>query len=226
MAWEMEDSEAKLERGSKSRLEILSTFLKEPCVDTCGGQWQLCAENVLERNGISKRVFCMAIHQLLEHGRGKHRNLLITGPANCAKTFMLLPLTKIYNSFSNPATSTFAWVGADEAQIMFLNDFRWCQQIIAWHDLLLLLEGELVHLPAPKTHFSRDLVISGTIPIFATSKQQLIYIKGSMMDDRETEMMAVRWRHFIFHSQISEGEQKKISPCGHCFAKMIYENLQ
>ena len=48
---------------------------------------------------------------------------------------------------------SFAWVGAEEAELLFLNDFCWSPQIVPWHDLLLLLEGEPVHVPAPKTHF-------------------------------------------------------------------------
>ena len=59
----------------------------------------------------------------------------------------------MYRSFVNPATSNFAWVGAEEAELLFLNDFCWSPQIVPWHDLLLLLEGQPVHVPAPKTHF-------------------------------------------------------------------------
>ena len=46
------------------------------------------------------------------------------------------------SSFRNPATGTFAWVGAEEAEIIMLNDFRWKPSIIAWADMLLLLEGD------------------------------------------------------------------------------------
>ena len=91
-------------------------------------------------------------------GRGKYRNIFIKGPANCEKTFLLNPLCKIYHTFCNPATSTFAWVGAEEAEIIFLNDFRWAAKIIPWHDMLLLLEGQTVHLPAPKCHYTKDSV--------------------------------------------------------------------
>lgn len=158
---------------------------------------------------------------MLDKGRGKYRNLMITGPANCGKTFILLPLTLIYEAFCNPASTSFAWVGAEKAEIIFLNDFRWSPQIIPWHDLLLLLEGQLVHFPAPKTHFAQDIVLSGQTPVFATGKQPLVFIKGGNVDDTETEMMKVRWNHFTFKSQIPEHEQREIAPCGACFAKFI-----
>ena len=57
----------------------------------------------------------------------------------------------IFNTFSNPATGSFAWIGAEQAEVIFLNDFRWDPKLIAWADLLHALEGDVVHLPAPKT---------------------------------------------------------------------------
>ena len=64
---------------------------------------------------------------------------------NCGKTFLLKPLSLVYRSFVNPATSTFAWVGTEQAELLFRNDFRWSPQVIPWHDLLLLLKGEPIH---------------------------------------------------------------------------------
>ena len=52
--------------------------------------------------------------------------LLIKGPANCAKTFLLNPLNAVYKKFPNPVTTTFAGLGAENAKVIFLNDFRWC----------------------------------------------------------------------------------------------------
>ena len=92
---------------------------------------------------------------LLEKGRGKYRNILLTGPANCGKTFILNPLNVVYKTFSNPASTSFAWIGVENCEILFLNDFRWSSQILAWHDMLLLLEGQTVHLPALKSHYAQ-----------------------------------------------------------------------
>ena len=41
-----------------------------------------------------------------------------------------------------------------------LNDFRWSPSVIQWHYFLLLLEGKLVHLPVPKTHYAKDIVFN------------------------------------------------------------------
>ena len=86
---------------------------------------------------------------------------------------ILNPLNAVYNSFTNAATSTFIWVGAEKAEVIFLNDFRWNPQIIQWHDLLLMLDGQPMHLPAPKSHFSKDLEFTADTQIFCTTKLEL-----------------------------------------------------
>ena len=48
-------------------------------------------------------VFTEAVRNLLEQGRGKFCNILIKGPANTGKTYLLNPLNTIYKSFTNPA---------------------------------------------------------------------------------------------------------------------------
>ena len=83
------------------------------------------ATDILNRNGVD-----VTVRVLLEKGRGKYRNIYLKGPANCGKTFLLNPLNLIYHTFSNPATTTFAWVGAEDADVIFLNDFRWSKEII------------------------------------------------------------------------------------------------
>ena len=145
-----------------------------PCV--CSGRYIQCAYDILLNNGIDICAFATSVYVLLQQGRGKYRNLMIVGPANCGKTLLMNPLSKIYDTFCNPATGTFAWVGAQSAEVIFLNDFRWNPKVLPWHDMLLLLEGHPVHFPAPKTHFSCDILFEKDTPIFCTSKRPLVYI--------------------------------------------------
>lgn len=74
--------------------------------------------------------------------------------------------------------------------------------MIPWHDLLLLLKGQPVHLPAPKTHYEKDILLSTDTPIFVTSSGQICHVKHGVVDETETEMMAVRCRAFKFTVQI------------------------
>ena len=85
---------------------------------------------------------------------------MIIGPANCGKTFFLKPLDTIYRVFLNPANDKYGWVGADKGEVILLQDFRWSRVNISWKDLLLLLEGEIVKLPAPTNKFLSDVIIN------------------------------------------------------------------
>lgn len=200
------------------RIEILYNELRKPCVEGCDGKWLTMAQQVAIRNDIIQQDFADAVRVLLQEGRGKYRNVLLKGPANCGKTFVLNPLNVVFTTFTNPATTTFAWMGA----VIFLNDFRWSAQIIPWHDLLLHLEGQKGHLPAPKTNFSQDVEFTRDTPIFCTCKEELCLVRGGVLDQTETQMMWACWKVYSFHSQIPEEEQKIIPSCLRCFAELIF----
>lgn len=219
--WEIENAPEKLERAQKTRMELLQQAQEGRCVEGCNGQWIVCANEILTNNGISEMYFKDAVKLLLQQGRGKYRNIMLIGPANCGKTFLFNPLRKVYEAFSNPATGSFAWVGVEKAEVIFLNDFRWSQQLIPWHDLLLLLEGQEVHFQAPKTHFVKDISLTTDTPIFCTSKNPLMYIKNGVLDERETDMMRVRWNVIVLNHQIPRETQRDVPSCAKCFADFI-----
>ena len=128
---------------------------------------------------------------LLVKGRGKGCNILIVGPANCAKTFWIKPLCTIFNAFANPAKGTFNWVGVEEAEIIFLNDFRWSECIIPWEDMLHLLEGNKIHVPTLKTHFAQDIVLEKDTPIFFTAPSRIRIMSNDAVNEIESEVMDV-----------------------------------
>lgn len=223
-AWEIENAQETLERSKQSRIDLLIGAKNSACVEGCNGDWLSCALEILQRNGVSREFFANAVRELLRKGRGKYRNVMIVGPANCGKTFILNPLTSIYKTFCNPATGSFAWIGVEKAECIFLNDLRWSPQLIPWQDLLLLLEGHVVHFPAPKTHFSKDIDFDMDTPIFSTSKNALVYIKNGMIDERETEMMRVRWTVIQLNYQIPRDQQRDVPSCPRCFANLLLYN--
>ena len=137
---------------------------------------------------------------------------------------MLKPLKLIFSDsiFENPANDKYAWVGSKKAKVFLLNDFRWSKDLIPWHDMLLLHVSKTVKLPAPKNISSEDIVISTNVAIFATSKSPIKHRRSyKASDDRETEMMAARWKNYEFHHQSSPKEQKNLPPCQRCFAKLV-----
>ena len=94
-------------------------------------------------------------------------------------------------------------VGSEKAKGFLLNDFRWSKDLIHWHDMLLLLEGKTVEPPAPKNIYSEDIVISTDVAIFVTRKTSIKHRgSSSAIEDRETEIMAARWKNYEFRHQI------------------------
>ena len=224
LTWKMNDASKNVERAKESRISILKAHLQKECLPQCHGEWLVCARQVLQQNGINLYCFASALRQLLEKGRQKRLNVLLIGPTNCRKSFLLNPLELIYKTFINLATAKYAWTGLDECEVAYLNDIRWSPELIDWSDLLLLLEGQTVHLPRPKNAFATDLCIprENTIPIFATSKGPIeFYGKYNSRDERENDMLSSRWNTFQFSVQIPLSECKDMPACTHCFSNLV-----
>ena len=71
------------------------------------------------------------------------------------------------------------------------------------HPLLLgptlqLLEGDIVHIPAPKNVRSKDIEFERDTPFFATADAPTVLVKGGSLDQCNTQMMDVRWVFFHF----------------------------
>ena len=113
--WEIESASQKLERSKKTRVELLHEANESDCLENCNGQWLQCTVEVIENNQVPVHVFVDTVLILLTKGRSKYRNMMIVGPANCGKTFIFNPLTSIFQTFCNPASGSFAWVGVDMA---------------------------------------------------------------------------------------------------------------
>ena len=69
--------------------------------------------------------------------------------------------------------------------------------------------------------FCKDIVFNKDTPIFGTSKQEFVFVRGGVVDERKIEMMKVRWRIFHLSRQIRQQDQKAIPPCGKCFARLV-----
>ena len=210
--WRMQGASRRLERSRKTRTQLISETLNSDCVETCREKhWLKCAKKILRNNKINQYFFACAMRNALITGRQKNNNILIVGPTNCGKSFLLDTLGLIFNVFVNPATTKYSWTNLENKEVAFLNDFRWSPGSIAWSDLLLLLMvGQTVSLRRPKNQFASDPLIdrSNNPVIFATSKSSVKYVgKFSLQDNRETDMMASRWQMFSF---FHENERPRI----------------
>ena len=155
--------------------------MMKKCICNVENEWLETATSLLQENHISPDHFANCVRLLLEKGRGKYRNIMLTGPANCGKTFLLNPLYIVFKTFTNPASTSFAWVGAETR-----------------HDLLLMLEGKLVHLPAPKSHYAKDIVFNRDTPVFCTTNTRSC-LSGAVMLMRAGLEISVRSRSLTGH---------------------------
>lgn len=64
------------------------------------------------------------------------------------------PITTIFDTFTNPSSSKYAFIGAGKAEIIFMNDFKWLPEMIYLQGFLNLSEEQNVHLAVPKSHFA------------------------------------------------------------------------
>ena len=101
----MDTATSTIKRAQMSRMEILEEASEKEYI--CRGEWFQCATQELLRNGIHPFVFADPIRNLPINGRGKYQNIIITGPANCGKTFLLRRLEDIFWTFSNPANDKY-----------------------------------------------------------------------------------------------------------------------
>ena len=133
-------------------------------------------------------------------------------------------MEQIFNCFTNPAQSKYAWAGLYEAEVAYINDFRWSKELIAWQEPLNLLEGAPCKRSCLKYVFATDLPIPrpNTIPIFATGIRPIEYVGAyGLRDERGTAMMNSRWRIFEFSHQIPNNDIQDIPVCSKCFHDLV-----
>ena len=70
-----------LDRPKTSRMEILCKAAEKDCTQQCQGMWLHCAYEAVDNN-IHPYVFTAALQDLMEHGQGKFRNIMIIAPVN------------------------------------------------------------------------------------------------------------------------------------------------
>lgn len=101
----------------------------------------------------------------------------------------------MFKCFINLATGTYAWVGLDECEVVYLNNFKQSAELTVWNNFLFLLEGKKVRLARSKNQFATDMITdcNNTLPFIAASSKPIEFVgKYNVRDKRETEMMDSR----------------------------------
>ena len=236
-AWKMKTAPAMVAALGKSRMESIREIAadKSNCVCDESGLWLAMAYDVCQKNNIEWKAMSNAFLDLMEQGRGKGRNIILTGERNCAKTFLLEPLTHLFGDqcFHTPPSSNFGWMGVEKSLVIYLNDYRWKPYTrkgnIAWDELLRLLEGHTCKLPAPMNSCSEHILIraDNDIPIFCTGRALPQWYREyeneplTMIHQKENDMMIERWREFKMTHVFEKEERVDVPPCKFCFCKFI-----
>lgn len=240
-AWKMASSIEQVAEAKKSRLELLREFAGDENKCVChGGVWLVLALDLLDKNNIPMQEFAERMYRAMVVGRQKHVNVMLIGPSNCGKTFLMEPLNIVFGSkvFNTPASSMFGWRGLEECDIIYLNDFRWVNPItnpkvgiIVWDAFLRLLEGANCSLPAPMNTCAKhiELTPQNDMPIFCTGLDEIRYFENNTQEPQtqkhvlENEMMQERWINPVFRLNHRFDQEHKVlcEPCGHCFAQLV-----
>ena len=107
----MHDAQSNVLQQKKSRMQMIEEVVQDRAKSICvqSGTWLALALDMLLKNEIPYEKFANDVYTLLEGGRRKHKNFIIVGESNCAKTFLLKPLDSIFPVvFHTPAESS--WV--------------------------------------------------------------------------------------------------------------------
>ena len=75
-----------------------------------------------------------------------------------------------------------------DTEIIFLNEFGWSKETIAWKKLLPLLKKQAVPFPAPKNNYTQGICLSKDAPIVSTLICRILYERNRKTDDMENEM--------------------------------------
>ena len=102
---------------------------------------------------------CMSNPRTASKRTKQKLNMFLIGPSNRRKFFLLQPLELIFKCFTSPGQEKYTWTGVDKPEEAFLNKFRWSKELIAWYELLNLLEGAPWKLSRPKNVFATNLSI-------------------------------------------------------------------
>ena len=217
-------------------MEVLREALSSECSlhpkthAPCAKRWLPAALEMLSKNNIDPISFARQVVNTLTKGRGKGSNLFIVGPANCVKSFVLMPLSITFDCFFCPSNSKFNFVTDIDKEIIFFNDLRYGpngkgdDKFLPWNQFLNLLESAPVNVAMPKNLYASDQEWTALQPIFATSNQCVVSIINGKIDYGETDQMNEMWNYIEFSYQCKKGEiYYSLCPCARCFAQLIFD---
>ena len=105
-----------------------------------------------------------------------------------------MPLTIIHKAFSNPASTTSLWIGVEEKELIFLNEFQWNPTGLDQKEFLNSTDGIDVNSLRPQTIYSTDISLprGDKVPILCAAIDRIKYVEPSEHPDEEMNRMDLR----------------------------------
>jgi hypothetical protein len=207
-------------RQKQSRAQIIQLALAtKPCQCPSPGRWLQAANEVLLLNGFAQEIQ-HAVLTALEHGRAKGRTIFIIGDTNRAKSFLLKPLSTIFQAYAPPDSGSHQLADLQGSEVIWLNDFAFDPAWMPWAKLKACLEGEPLKVAVPKTQ-GCNYIFSGDAPVFGTAPHKVQHPASH----KETAQVDSRIKYFTFHHYFNPDTCPEIKPCERCFAQWLTASL-
>lgn len=221
-SWKTEKVEDLVAAASQSRLEILEGACSAPC--TCTGQWACFADAILSQNGHDPVEWRKAVRDSLVGGRSKGTLVCHAGfEGNEGKSFLFRPLPLVFgedNVFVTPPKSAFPLLGLEKARVVWLDDWRFNEEIVSWAVQLLWFEGASFVIARPQNLYSGHLRYVKDDPLFITTLQSDLHALKGKLKQGDLDMMVKRLKLFEFKQKVTIPSHVA-KGCGSCFAHFI-----
>ena len=192
--WVMEEAPLRIESSKRTRIDMLHDATKQEC--KCHGRWPRAARDLLRQNDIDESSITTAIFNAMLKGRSKNNCVCLCGRyGNEGKSFMLAPLAEIFSAdqlFRTPSPGNFPLLGIEHSRVLLWDDWRWNESTLKIQTLLLLLEGQPLHVPRPQNRFGGHFTWTGTSPVFITGRVDDLNTPKGMITEQDLSMVRNR----------------------------------
>jgi hypothetical protein len=213
--------EERARRSGLTPMQKLDDARRSDCMCPRGGKtWSEAASEIMTLNGHTREAFARRIETCMKGPDKTTRTLMICGPSNCGKSFLINPLHAIFDNVATKPTAKSSYalqrlIGAD--LVLWHEVDRSIFDIIHVNDFFLWLEGDDWTIGKPKNSAAADVQWSGRgVPTLFTGGMPLTHT-----DPGKNTMIYNRLDFFHLHMPIPKEKAVKLARCQRCFADFV-----
>jgi hypothetical protein len=232
--WSLNTAEQRLERLSKSRMDILLETATDPWA-TCANGNRSCSDvydSILQHQSICSVEFRHKLAETFRQGRRKGNALMIVGGKDTGKTTVTEPAAQIFKTMETPQSDSFCPLQDIRGhEICLWQDFRYNpgHRNKDEHGLRLdegtwnrLLEGLPTRIGVAKTDGSRsDFVYRENTPFIFTGPFKLVAYRNGKADEVETDQISCRLQYVNFERPAPKSRNRAFKHCPSCWSRWL-----